>query len=162
MRTHQVVAGSVKLRPTTGGGHNTGKTTTAVGVRFGYEMHDQYIFHYCAMFFPHYHREAFISTEFSLKFTMCFLGCLQYLVSLSPGDTDDTVYGESIPNSAHRYRYLKSAFPQPLPTLPMSKDAAFAYSPSSFLVRSPPQISTQAFPKTSVLAGQEHESVPSS
>ena len=52
VRTHQVVAGSVKLRPTTGGGHNAGKTTTAVGVRFGYEMHDQYIFHYCAMFFP--------------------------------------------------------------------------------------------------------------
>ena len=51
VRTHQVVAGSVKLRPTTGGGHNTGKTTTAVGVRFGYEMHDQYIFHDCAMLF---------------------------------------------------------------------------------------------------------------
>ena len=30
----------------------TGKTNTAVGVRFGYGMHDQYIFHYCAMFFP--------------------------------------------------------------------------------------------------------------
>ena len=127
VRTHQVVAGSVKLRPKTGGGHNTGKTNTAVGVRFGYEMHDQYIFHYCAMFFPHYHREAFISTEFSLKFTMCFLGGLRYLTSLSPGDTDDTVYGESIPNSVHRYRYLKSAFPQPLPTLPMSKEAAFDY-----------------------------------
>ena len=39
VRTHQVVAGTVKLRPTTGGGHNTGKSTTAVGVRFGYEMH---------------------------------------------------------------------------------------------------------------------------
>ena len=43
-------------------------------------------------------------------------------------DTDDTVYGEAIPNSAQRYRYLKSAFPQPLPTtLPMSKEAAFNY-----------------------------------
>ena len=73
-RTRQVVNGAVKLRPTTGGGHNTGKSTTAVGVRFGYEMHDQYIFHFCAMFFPHYHREAFMSTEFSLNFTMCFLG----------------------------------------------------------------------------------------
>ena len=50
-RTHQVVNGAVKLRPTTGGGHNTSKSTTAVGVRFGYEMHDQYIFHFCAMFF---------------------------------------------------------------------------------------------------------------
>ena len=50
-RTHQIVAGTVKLRRITGGGHNTGKATTAVGVRFGYEMHDPYIFHYCAMFF---------------------------------------------------------------------------------------------------------------
>ena len=48
-------------------------------------------------------------------------------MSLSPGDTDETVYGEAIPNSTHRYRYLKSAFPQPLPTLPMSKELAFAY-----------------------------------
>ena len=79
------------------------------------------------MFFPHYHREAFISTEFSLKSTMCFLGCLRYLMSLSPGDTDETVYGEAIPDSTHRYRYLKSAFPQSLPTLPMSKEVAFEY-----------------------------------
>ena len=67
VRTHECKDGKVKLRPTTGGGHNTGKQTTAIGVRFGYEMHDQYIFHFCAMFFPHYHREAFISTEFSLE-----------------------------------------------------------------------------------------------
>jgi len=37
------------------------------------------------------------------------------------------VYGEAIPNTVHRYRYLKTAFPQPLPTLPMSKEAAFIY-----------------------------------
>ena len=79
------------------------------------------------MFFPHYRREAFVSSEFSLKYTMCFLGCLQYLMSLAPGDTDETVYGEAVPNSSHRYRYSKSAFPQPLPTLPMSKEAAFDY-----------------------------------
>ena len=48
-------------------------------------------------------------------------------MSLSPGDTDETVYGEAIPGSTHRYRYSKSAFPQPLPTLPMSKEVAFAY-----------------------------------
>ena len=71
-RTHEIKNGKVKLRPITGGGHNTGKSTTAVGVRFGYEMHDQYIFHFCAMFFPHYHREAFISKEFTLKSTLCF------------------------------------------------------------------------------------------
>jgi hypothetical protein len=58
---------------------------------------------------------------------MCFLGCLRYLTSLSPGDKDDNVYGETIPNSTHRYRYKKSAFPQPLPTLPMSKEVAFNY-----------------------------------
>ena len=52
VRLHKIKNGKVKLRPTTGGGHNTGKSITAVGVRFGYEMHDQYIFHYCAMFFP--------------------------------------------------------------------------------------------------------------
>ena len=51
VRTHEMKNGVVKLRPTTGGGHNTGKSTTVVGVRFGYEMHDQYIFHFCAMFF---------------------------------------------------------------------------------------------------------------
>ena len=51
VRLHEIKNGKVKLRPVTGGGHNTGKTTTAVGVRFGYEMHDQYIFHFCAMFF---------------------------------------------------------------------------------------------------------------
>ena len=79
VRTHELKNGSVKLRPITGGGHNTGKSTTAVGVRFGYEMHDQYIFHFCAMFFPHYHREAFISTECSLKFALCFLGCFGIL-----------------------------------------------------------------------------------
>ena len=50
VRTHEIKNGVVKLRPTTGGGHNTGKSTTAVGVRFGYEMHDQYIFDFCAMF----------------------------------------------------------------------------------------------------------------
>ena len=111
VRTHHVVNGVVKLRPKTGGGHNTGKTTTAVGVRFGYEMHDQYIFHYCAMFFPHYHREAFISTEFTLKFTMCFLGCLRYLMSLSLGDNDETVYGEAIPNSTHRYLLFEVCVP---------------------------------------------------
>jgi len=48
-------------------------------------------------------------------------------MSLSPGGKDDNVYGETIPNTTHRYRYLKSAFPQPLPTLPMSKEAAFHY-----------------------------------
>ena len=125
VRTHEYKDGKVKLRPTIGGGHNTGKKTTAVGVRFGYEMHDQYIFHFCAMYFPHYHREAFISTEFSLEFTMCFLSCLRYLMALSPGGTDETVYGEAIPNTTRRYRYKKSAFPQPLPTLPMSKEDAF-------------------------------------
>ena len=64
VRTHHIVNGVVKLRPITGGGHNTGKTTTAVGVRFGYEMHDQYIFHFCAMFFPHYHREHLFQRSF--------------------------------------------------------------------------------------------------
>ena len=58
---------------------------------------------------------------------MCFLSCLRHLMSLSPGDNDETVYGETIPNGTHRYRYLKSAFPQPLPTLPMSKEVAFHY-----------------------------------
>ena len=58
---------------------------------------------------------------------MCFLGCLQYLMSLTPRDTDENVYGESIPGTTHRYRYKKSAFPQTLPTLPMSKEIAFAY-----------------------------------
>ena len=48
-------------------------------------------------------------------------------MSLSPGDTDETVYGENIPNTPHRYRYKKSAFPQPLPALPMSKEVAFDY-----------------------------------
>ena len=71
--------------------------------------------------FPHYHREACISSECSLKFTMCFLSCLLYRMSLSPGDTDETVYGEAIPNTPHRYRYKKSAFPQPLPTLPVER-----------------------------------------
>ena len=51
-RAHEIKSGNVKLRPITGGGHSTGKSTTAVGVRFGYEMHDQSIFHFCAMFFP--------------------------------------------------------------------------------------------------------------
>ena len=51
-RLHQVDAGHVKLRPAIGGGHNAGKSTTAVGVRFSYEMHDLYIFQFCAMFFP--------------------------------------------------------------------------------------------------------------
>ena len=50
VRTHHIIGGRVKLRPITGGGHNTGKSTTAVGVRFGYEMHDQFIYHFCAMF----------------------------------------------------------------------------------------------------------------
>ena len=50
VRTHKLVNGHATLRPLEGGGRNTGKTTTAVGVRFGYEMHDQYIFHFCAMF----------------------------------------------------------------------------------------------------------------
>ena len=48
-------------------------------------------------------------------------------MSLSPGDTDETVYGEAIPNSVHRYRYLKSVFSQLMPTLPMSKEMAFDY-----------------------------------
>ena len=48
-------------------------------------------------------------------------------MALSPGDGDDNVYGETIPDATHRYRYLKSAFPQPLPTLPMSKEVAFNY-----------------------------------
>jgi hypothetical protein len=72
-RLHHIVGGQVKRRPITGGGHNTGKTTVGVGVRFGYEVTDLYIFHFCAMFFPHYHREAFISKEFTLRSTMCFL-----------------------------------------------------------------------------------------
>ena len=64
VRTHHIVSGSVKLRPTTGGGHNTGKATYAVGVRVGYEMHDQYIFHFCAMFSPHYHRDFLFRQSF--------------------------------------------------------------------------------------------------
>ena len=50
VRAHEIKNGKMKIRPITGGGHNTGKTTTAVGVRFDYEMHDQYLFHFCAMF----------------------------------------------------------------------------------------------------------------
>ena len=67
VRSHEIQNGCVKLRPITGGGHNTGKSTTAVGVRFGYEMHDQYINHFCAMFPPHFHSETFIPNEFTLK-----------------------------------------------------------------------------------------------
>ena len=43
------------------------------------------------------------------------------------GDGDDNVYGETIPNTTHRYRYKKSVVPQPLPTLLMSKEVAFEY-----------------------------------
>jgi len=46
---------------------------------------------------------------------------------LSPGDTDDCVFGETIPKTNHRYRYKKVAFPHPLPTLPMSRETAFTY-----------------------------------
>ena len=42
-------------------------------------------------------------------------------------DTDETVYGAAIPNTPHRYRYKKSAFPQPLPALPMSTEVAYDY-----------------------------------
>ena len=42
-RLHHVVNGVVKRRPITGGGHNTGKTIVAIGVRFAYEMLDLYI-----------------------------------------------------------------------------------------------------------------------
>ena len=48
-------------------------------------------------------------------------------MALSPGDTDDCVFGETIPKTNHRYRYKKVAFPHPLPTLPMSREAAFQY-----------------------------------
>ena len=48
-------------------------------------------------------------------------------MSLSLGDTDETVYGETIPNISHRYRYLKSVVPQTLLTLPMSQEVAFDY-----------------------------------
>ena len=41
--------------------------------------------------------------------------------------TQTIVFGETIPNTTHRYRYLKSAFPQPLPTLPMSREDAIRY-----------------------------------
>lgn len=121
VRLHHIGAGQAKRRPVTGGGSNPGKTSTAVGVRFGYEMHDQYVLHFCAMLSPHYQRETSISNEFSLNITMCFLRCLRYLMALPPGDTDDTMYGETMPNTVHRYLSLKSAFPQPLPTLPISK-----------------------------------------
>lgn len=48
-------------------------------------------------------------------------------MALAPGDTDDCVFGETIPTTNHRYRYKKVAFPHPLPTLPMSREAAFKY-----------------------------------
>ena len=79
---HEMKGDNVKLRPITGGGHRTGTSTIAVGVRFGYELHDQYIFHFCAMLFQHFHKETFISNEFPLKFIICFLGFLRYLMSL--------------------------------------------------------------------------------
>ena len=124
-RAYHVVGGKVKSRPQIGGGHNTGKARVAIGVRFAYEMLDLYIYHYCAMFFPHYHRDAFVGTELTLKFTMSFLGCMQYLLALTPADADDCVFGEAIPNTTRRYRYARSAFPQPLPALPMSREVAF-------------------------------------
>ena len=62
-----------------------------------------------------------------LKFIVFFPVCLRYLMALAPGDADSCVFGEAIPNTTNRYRYLKSAFPQPLPTLPMSKEAGFHY-----------------------------------
>ena len=79
------------------------------------------------MLSPHYHRGAFMSKEFTLKFTMCFLGAIEYLLSLAPGDTAECVLGETIPNTTSRYRYCRNVFPRPLPTLPMSKDVAFDY-----------------------------------
>ena len=52
---------------------------------------------------------------------------MQYLLSLSPGDTAECVFDEAIPNTTSRYRYCRNVFPRPLPTLPMTKDAAFDY-----------------------------------
>lgn len=126
-RAYHVVGGKVKSRPQTGGGYNTGKARVAIGVRFAYEMLSFFIFHYCAMFFPHYHRDAFVDAELTLKYTMSFLGCMQYLLALTLPDADDCVFGEAIPNTTRRYRYARSAFTQPLPALPMSRAVAFGY-----------------------------------
>ena len=52
---------------------------------------------------------------------------MQYLLALTPADEDDCVFGEAIPNTTRRYRYGRSAFPQPLPALPMSREVAFGY-----------------------------------
>ena len=87
---------------------------TAVGVRFSFELQDNFIGQYCAMFFPHTSPEEFLAQgQEVLEYTKFFVGAMIYLSGLRwylDEDSDSLlVVGR---NGA---KYALASFPRDLP-----------------------------------------------
>ena len=109
---------------------------TAIGVRFCFELQDNYICQFCTMFFPHNKPTEFLLEGAAvMDYTKYFVGAMRYLRSLTwfyePESARFTVAGRG------GERYLCDAFPGKLPVpadpcyhrLPLfaSDSAAFDY-----------------------------------
>ena len=94
--------------------------TTAIGVRFCFELLDIYICQYCVMFFPHCKLNSFLSAEeLVLDYTKYFLGAVRFLEGLSwcLDETREKVYvasDESI--------FEACAFPVKLPNADLARE----------------------------------------
>ena len=69
-------------------GRHATKTTVAVGVRFPFELLDNYVGQWAAMFLPHGSKAALWERTPILKHTRCLLGVLKYLMDLNYRDDD--------------------------------------------------------------------------
>ena len=85
-RLHTMRAGKVVRRVTAG-------KTMAIGVRFCFELLDNYLCQFCVMFFSHSHEHDFLSRgDWAVSYSKFFVGAMTYLDSLcwdyQPADRD--------------------------------------------------------------------------
>ena len=102
-RTHYLADGAARKRQKTNG------KTAAIGVRFAFELLDNYIGQYCAMFFPHCLVNTFyVESDEISGYARFYYGAMHYLKGLRWAMHDGTMYiaGE------RGAKYASAAYPK--------------------------------------------------
>ena len=86
-----------------------------MGVRFSFELQDNFIGQYCVMFFPHTVKDEFLprAENVVLEHTKFFVGALQYLMGLKWRVNSDQQ--EVLVSGCRGSVYCPDAFPVVLP-----------------------------------------------
>ncbi len=108
-RLHRLEGGAIKKRS------DRNKQTIAMGVRFSFEMRDNYLGEFMAMFFPHCAQDAFCyDGPEVIEYTRFYCGAMNYLRSLrwAHDSRTQSIYVCGAKGAKHSL----AAFPIPLPT----------------------------------------------